>query len=240
MAFSIVIFLTDARFLSLEGIFGIHQLSYFQSIVLSYFAYFFIVNAFNLVDGIDGLAGSISILANLFFGCFFYFNNQLGQSVIALTLLGILFAFLKFNFSNRYKVIMGDSGSLVLGFVLAFQFFNFLSSNSTLLYTNTIDKSFLYLFVLFSYPIVDTTRVFFIRIKQGRSPFSADKNHLHHALLATKTIVLVILMLLALAYAVSGLNINLGLFIVIVTAYVFYTRVSLYRFPLFTQKEIIQ
>jgi UDP-GlcNAc:undecaprenyl-phosphate GlcNAc-1-phosphate transferase len=247
-AFGIVIFLSDTRFFSLEGIFGIHQLSYFQSIVLSMFAYFFIVNAYNLSDGIDGLAGSISVLANLFFGCFFYFHNQLGQSVIAFTLVGILFAFLKFNFSNRFKVIMGDSGSLVLGFILAFQFFNFLAFNSSLLHTNTIDRSFLYLFVLFSYPIVDTTRVFFIRIKQGRSPFSADKNHLHHALLAkglshrqaTQTILIVTLVLLALAYAVRGLSINLGLPSLIVTAYVFYTRVSLYRFPLFTQKEIIQ
>jgi hypothetical protein len=86
---------------------------------------------------------------------------------------------------------------------------------------------------------VDTTRIFFIRIKQGRSPFSADKNHLHHALLAkgfshlqaTQTILIVTLVLLALAYAVSGLSINLGLPSLIVTAYVFYTRVSLYKFP---------
>lgn len=248
MAFSIVIFLTDARFFSLEGIFGIQQLSYFQSILLSYFAYFFIVNAFNLVDGIDGLAGSISIFTNLFFGCYFYFNNQLGQSVIAITLLGILFAFLKFNFSNRYKVIMGDSGSLVLGFVLAFQFFNFLIFNANTPNNFFIDKSFLYLFVLFSYPIVDTTRIFFIRLKQGRSPFSADKNHLHHALLAkglshgqaTACIVVVTFVLLALAYAVRRLNINLGLPILIVMAYVLYTRVSLYRFPVTNKKVISQ
>ena len=247
-AFSIVIFLTDSRFFSLEGIFGIYQLTYFQSIVLTYFAYFFIVNAYNLADGIDGLAGSISLLANLFFGTFFYLHNQLGQSVIAFTLVGILLAFLKFNFSNRFKVIMGDSGSLVLGFILAFQFFNLLTFNTAILQDSIIDNSFLYLFVLFSYPIVDTTRVFFIRMKQGKSPFSADKNHLHHALIAkglshrqaTTTIVAVTLLLLGVAYAVSGLNINWGLAIVIVMAYGVYTRVSLYRFPLMNKNVIRQ
>ncbi len=175
----------------------------------------------------------------MFFAMYFYVHHELCQSVIAFTLIGILLAFLKFNFADRYKVIMGDSGSMVLGFVLCCQFLYFQSFNSALPDEIAIDNSFLYLFVLFSYPIVDTTRIFFIRMKQGKSPFSADKNHLHHALLAkglshrqaTKTIVLVTLVLLALAYAVSGLNINLGLFIVIVMAYVLYTRVSLYRFP---------
>lgn len=248
IAFSVVILLSDIRLQTLDGIFGIEQLHIFHSLTLSYFAFFFIINAYNLSDGIDGLAGTIALLANLFFGFYFYFHQELIQSVIAFTLVGVLFAFLKFNFSERFKVIMGDSGSMVLGFVLGCQFINFLSFNASLLPDIAVDNSFLYLFVLFSYPIVDTTRIFFIRIKQGRSPFSADKNHLHHALIAkglthrqaTQSIVIVTLVLLTIAYAVRLLDINLGLAIVIVMAYLLYIRVSFYRFPLFTQKEIIQ
>lgn len=239
IGFTIMIFVSGLRLESLDGILGMHQLPIVASYLITYFAFFFILNSYNLSDGIDGLAGSIALLANLFFALYFYVHYELCQSVIAFTLVGILLAFLKFNFADRYKVIMGDSGSMVLGFVLCCQFLYFQSFNSALPHDSAIDNSFLYLFVLFSYPIVDTTRIFFIRIKQGRSPFSADKNHLHHALLdkgfshlqATQTILIVTLVLLALAYAVSGLSINLGLPSLIVTAYVFYTRVSLYKFP---------
>ncbi len=239
IAFSIVIFLTDTRLHSLEGIFGVHQLSYFGSLILSYFAFFFMVNSYNLSDGIDGLAGSISLLSNLALGCYFYFHHQLGQSVIAFTLVGILFAFLKYNFSDRFKVIMGDSGSMVLGFIMAFQFLHYLSFNSSLHKDTAIDISILYLFVLFSYPIVDTTRIFFVRMKQGKNPFVADKNHLHHALIAkglshrqaTQLIVLVTLLLLAFAYGLSGLNVNLSLVLLIVIAYLLYFMVALYRLP---------
>lgn len=239
IAFTIMIFVSQLRLDSLGGILGLHQLPIVVSYLITYFAFFFILNAYNLSDGIDGLAGSIALLANLFFAMYFYVHHELCQSVIAFTLIGILLAFLKFNFADRYKIIMGDSGSMVLGFVLCCQFLYFQSFNSALPYVSAIDNSFLYLFVLFSYPIVDTTRIFFIRIKQGRSPFSADKNHLHHTLLAkglshgqaTACIVVVTVVLLALAYAVRGLSINLGLPILIVMAYVFYTRVSLYKFP---------
>lgn len=239
IAFGIVIFFANVRLTSLDGIMGVEALSYFESVILTFLAFFFIVNAFNLSDGIDGLAASIGLVANLFFGFYFYFHHQLGQSVIAFSLVGILFSFLGFNFSNRFKIIMGDSGSLLLGFVLAFHFITFLSFDTPFEIENTTDNGFLLLFALFSYPTIDTIRVFIIRVSNGRSPFSADRNHLHHAIInkgfnhrqATMRILFITIVMLLLTYLISDFNINLSLIVLVTAAYLMYSRLALMQFP---------
>jgi UDP-GlcNAc:undecaprenyl-phosphate GlcNAc-1-phosphate transferase len=182
IAFSIFIFLIGAKIHSLGGLFGINELPEFVSISLTYLVLFFIVNSFNLADGIDGLAGSISLIIVAFMGIFFYINSAFTQSLISFTLVGILIGYLKFNFSKTDKILMGDSGSLVLGFLIAYQFFNF-QSYSSQSFSLTLDKNIFYLIALFSYPLVDTIRIFFVRIFAGKSPFKPDKNHIHHLLL---------------------------------------------------------
>ena len=174
---------TNIRIENLHGLLGIHELPYLISIVLTVLLFITLINAYNLIDGVDGLAGIFAITANVFFAGFFYLNDNYAMFFLCFSIVGALTAFLMFNFSKKNKVFMGDTGSMIIGFLLAYQSVNFLSVDfsETLLLSNA--KAPIYFLALFSFPFIDTVRVFFIRIKAGKSPFAADKNHIHHILL---------------------------------------------------------
>ena len=182
LAASIIVFAADLRIDSLHGFLGFESLNYGFSVVLSIFLFLFFANAFNLIDGIDGLAGTEGVIASFIFGMFFIFFDQLFMALISFVLMACLLGFLNFNISDKNKVFMGDSGSLFVGFLLMLQAFCFLRldfSTSTLILPNEL----VLLFSVFAFPILDTVRVFFLRIINGKSPFEADRNHLHHKLL---------------------------------------------------------
>ena len=179
-----VIAITDLRIESFHGLFGIEALPYMVSVVFSLFVFIIVINAFNLIDGVDGLAGSIGITASLLFGVYFYVNNNDSLLIISLSLVGALSSFLFFNFSKKYKIFMGDTGSMVLGFLMAYQGISFIKINGMVESSMDISNAPLFILALFSFPLMDTLRVFIIRIHKGRSPFSADKNHIHHDLLS--------------------------------------------------------
>ena len=135
----------------------------------------------NLIDGVDGLAGSLGVLAASVFGIYFYFS---GESIFAFTafcLAASLLAFLIFNF-NPARIFMGDSGSLVLGMMMAIFAMKFLSTSVSSVVIPTPANVAIVISILII-PIVDTLRVFTIRILKGRSPFHPDKNHIHHLLI---------------------------------------------------------
>lgn len=179
----LIIALIDVRIHNLGGIFNIIELPYLLSVIVTIFGVLFFVNAFNLIDGVDGLAGSIAIIASASFGFFFFMNQDFFMALISFILIGSLSAFLIFNFSKDNKLFMGDSGSLFIGFLLIFQAMYFLGSGYEFPPQDIIPNSAVLIFAILSYPIIDTTRVFIVRIANGKSPFTADRNHLHHRLL---------------------------------------------------------
>lgn len=131
-----------------------------------------VVNAFNLMDGLDGLAGGISVIALTAFMILGYQSNNLMIMALCASLLGAILGFLKYNLYPA-RVFMGDTGSLVVGFVIAFL---------AILITQSPGSSVAPIIpvLILGLPIVDTLRVMVARIAQRRSPFSPDRTHLHH------------------------------------------------------------
>lgn len=165
------------------GLFGVHELPLWISYPFSLFVYIVVVNAVNLIDGIDGLAGGYGALAFGAFGAFFWFTGNSVPAVLAIAFAGSLLGFLVYNF-NPARIFMGDCGSLVLGLVaytFASELLNTPQHHLPLALSGlslpVLGMSFL------AYPLVDTLRVFTLRALDGRSPFSPDKNHLHHRLI---------------------------------------------------------
>ena len=221
IAAGIVIFMTDVRIQSFDGLLGVGELPYIASVVFTFFVFLLVVNAYNLIDGIDGLASTIGIIASLSFGIFFVLNAQPFLALVSFTLIGAVIGFLGFNFSKTHKLFMGDSGSLFIGYLLAYQGIAFLGVNESATATFVIAKAPILLLAVLSFPLLDTLRVFVIRAKEGRSPFSADRNHIHHRLLdiglthiqATAVIALCNLILIGVVLAMGDLYINVQLFI---------------------------
>ena len=171
---------------SMHGLFGVNELQEWQRIILSIFAYIVIVNSYNLIDGIDGLAGGIGFFNALLFGFWFYLTGNVPLALLSFVLAGALLGFLFFNFSPA-KIFMGDSGSLVIGAitsVLAITMINEPSSRirEDLWIFDDIPTP-VYAMAVLVYPLIDTLRVFTIRILKGQSPLTADNNHIHHRLL---------------------------------------------------------
>jgi UDP-N-acetylmuramyl pentapeptide phosphotransferase/UDP-N-acetylglucosamine-1-phosphate transferase len=179
-----MIFLGDIRLTNLHGFFGIHEITYFSSVLLTFFVVVVIINAINLIDGIDGLASGVGMIVSLFFGIYFHLTGNQELSVVAFSLLGSLIPFFIYNvFARRRKIFMGDAGALVLGVLIAALTvsFNEVNITATLPY-HVINVPMVSICVLVL-PMFDTIRVFTIRIINKKSPFAPDKNHLHHMFL---------------------------------------------------------
>ena len=182
IAASIIVFTVDLRIESFYGVFGIGELSIVFSMLLTFFLFLFFANAFNLIDGIDGLAGVQGAIASFVLGFGFICYGQIFAGLLSFVLMACLLGFLSFNLSKKNKIFMGDSGSLFVGFLLILLAFYFLKLDfNDSIYI--LPNKFVLLFAVFSFPILDTIRVFFLRIILGKSPFVADRNHLHHKLL---------------------------------------------------------
>lgn len=182
----IIIDLGNVRFTTLHGFLGIYEINYFSSVLLSLFVIIVTINAFNLIDGIDGLASSIGVLVMVFFGTWFYLEGHPQLAIMAAALAGALLAFFRYNvYSVKNKIFMGDIGSLTLGFFVAVLLIRFNEINALLDHNNPmyIEASPVVSFGVLILPMFDTLRVFVVRIYRGVSPFKADRTHLHHVLL---------------------------------------------------------
>lgn len=211
------IYLQGIKIESLHGLFGVYE-------ILSIFQYFLtiiiitgVVNAFNLMDGIDGLAAGISIISFFVFAILSYILGQFTFMLIFITLIGATLAFLFYNLGKKKKIFMGDAGSLMIGFILAVSGIKLLQSGS-----NQADMSHIMVGVVFVFiiPVFDALRVFSKRIKSGKSPFTADRSHLHHLVLSTglphkKAAALIVFLMVAiitigyLSYSLVGITFSL-------------------------------
>ncbi|MFY0688092.1 MAG: undecaprenyl/decaprenyl-phosphate alpha-N-acetylglucosaminyl 1-phosphate transferase [Cyclobacteriaceae bacterium] len=179
----LAVYYADVRITDLHGLFGLDELPFWFSIGLSIFIVIALTNAFNLIDGIDGLAGSIGLLATSALGFWFYLVGDSTYSILCIATVGALAAFIIFNWSPS-KIFMGDTGSIFLGYLLACSSIRFIElSHLTTQTVFTINDPISLSIAFLILPIYDTLRVFIIRIYLGRSPFFPDKNHIHHILL---------------------------------------------------------
>lgn len=168
------------RITSLEGIFGIHELPVAMQYFLTVLLITGVTNAFNLIDGIDGLAGGIGFMSLATTGIFLLFSGDQYGAAIAIALSGSILAFLYFNF-NPARIFMGDTGSLVLGFVTAVLCIRLQQINAAAL-KPVLHHSPVFILGIVLIPVFDTIRVFYLRLRKGISPFTADRTHIHHLL----------------------------------------------------------
>lgn len=182
----IIIVLADIRITSFYGFLGINNIPYLVSVPFTLFVFTLIINGINLIDGIDGLAASVGAVISITFGYWFLKAGLISYSVLSFSLTGSLIAFLRFNlFSKRNKIFLGDTGSLVLGITIAAIAVKFLQFNILCTGDAKIHSAPAVAFGVLIYPLFDTLRVFTLRISQGKSPFSADRQHIHHRFISS-------------------------------------------------------
>jgi len=172
------------RITSLYGLFNIGQLPYVASILLTVFVFIVIINGFNLIDGIDGLASGIGILTSSVFGIWFWINGHMACTILSFSFVGTLAAFFYFNvYSKKNKIFLGDTGSMIIGFVMGVLACRFLQLELVSQGSAAIPSAPTVVCGILIVPLFDSLRVFILRIKQGKSPFKADRQHIHHRLL---------------------------------------------------------
>ena len=180
----LVVILADLRIENLFGIFGINEIPYLISLALTVFVFIALINAINLIDGIDGLAGGIGMIAGGMFGLWFYLNGHYALACLAFSMAGSLVGFLRFNYSKTSKIFMGDTGSLLVGFMLTMFAIKFIQLNIEYRFNpNASFSAPILAIIVLIVPIFDTLRVFIVRLKDKKSPFVGDRNHLHHILI---------------------------------------------------------
>lgn len=232
----ITVYFADMRINSLHGFFGIYQLPLWASLGFTVIGCMFVTNAFNLIDGIDGLAASIGVLSSATLGICLALLDNMGGACIAFALAGAIIGFLRYNISPA-RIFMGDTGALLIGFtvsILCIMFIHSFGPGKPLLafVHNPRGGMVIALSVLFV-PVFDSFRVFIARILKGGSPFRADKTHLHHylmdigfghsnivAILVTSNILIIIVSLLVQDYdpnvaLLSICGLTLGLYAIL-------------------------
>jgi UDP-N-acetylmuramyl pentapeptide phosphotransferase/UDP-N-acetylglucosamine-1-phosphate transferase len=214
----IIIFFGKIQITSFHGVFGIYELNTFWGALISFIAILTIINAFNLIDGIDGLAAGLGMLASLAFGIWFFFSGFTTYVIISFALFGSLGGFFLYNvFGKSNKIFMGDTGSLFLGLIIAILTvkFNELNVNSYVAWS--LNTAPVISFAILMVPLIDLLRVMSIRISNRKSPFYPDKNHIHHKMLQLipchKTVTFIIVtanvFLIALALLLNYLSFNI-------------------------------
>ena len=165
---------------NLHGILGINEINRILAQLISIFIITAIINAINFIDGIDGLTITI---VSFFIIMFELLAKDLSSFFnLSLILISSFIPLFYFNLRRNNKIFLGDSGSLFLGGVVAIYVMHICSSNYLVIENYDINK-ILFVFSILTYPIIDITRIVLVRIKNGKSPFTADKNHIHHLLL---------------------------------------------------------
>lgn len=185
LAVSLLMLHSEFYISSLHGLFGIYEMPPIIGVPFSVFLFISIINAYNLIDGIDGLASMVGIVAAFSFGVLFYHLDLYFYTGICVALISMLFAYLRFNFSTKKKIFMGDTGSLTIGFVLGILGMRLMTLDFETVSLIGIPRSGILLLVLtiLIVPTFDVSRVIFIRLIKKMSISSPDRNHIHHILI---------------------------------------------------------
>lgn len=184
-AISFLFFNSTIYITSFDGFCGINEIPKIISLVFSLFVGLSIINSYNLIDGINGSASMVGIVIFSLLGYIFFKMGLEYYTMIAVAIIGLLLSFLRFNLSSNKSIFMGDTGSLVIGFIISVFTLKLLSvSPSELLLAgiNPASKFVMALALLFM-PSFDTSRVIVIRLLKKKKPFSPDRSHVHHLLI---------------------------------------------------------
>lgn len=233
---SIIVVGSDIRIRSLFGICGIYEINYYFSVFVTIITFIILINAFNLIDGIDGLAGGYSLLCSLLFGISYYRLGPYNYPLVVLSsvIIGSVLAFLYYNLSHfrTTKIFMGDTGSMLLGFLLAFTSICFIDIFIDKELPNIpryhLQSAPIIAVAILILPIVDTLNVILVRLVNKKSLFEADKNHIHHKLLSlnlthrrsTFYILVYYLFIISVSYYFRHINVNLLLFIILLLGFI--------------------
>ena len=213
IAAGILVFKSNVKITSLYGIFGVTDIPEWFALPLSVFIIIVIINAFNLIDGINGLSGSIGLLVSCTLGSWFYLTGNSVLAILAFSLAGSILAFLKYNFTPA-RIFMGDTGALLLGLICSILTIKFIELHKGL------DSPYAFKAVpalaisILILPLFDTMRVFIMRIVKGKSPFYPDRTHIHHLVVdsglthtqATGVLILTNIAFIGLALALQDLG----------------------------------
>ena len=227
---------SDVRIRSFFGVMGIYELSYTVSVIFSMFTFIVLINSFNLIDGIDGLSGGYSIICSALFGISYFRLGEFNYPLVVLSavIIGSVVGFLYYNLSpyRTNKVFMGDTGSMILGFLLAFTAICFIDifidkqlPDVPRYFLQTAPAVTVAILIL---PIVDTLNVVVIRLLNRQSIFAADKNHIHHSLLelglthrrSSAYIMVYYLFVVLVAYFYRHINVNYLLVLVLTLGFI--------------------
>ena len=222
-AATIIVFKSSVKLTSLYGIFGVQDIPEWLAVPLSIFTIIVIINAFNLIDGINGLSGSIATLFSVSLGLWFFLTGNTVLAILAAATAGATIAFLKFNVTPA-KIFMGDTGALLLGLIASIFAIKFIELHKVIGDSNpyAFKSAPAIMISIMILPLFDTLRVFTVRIMKGKSPFYPDRTHIHHLLIdaglthmkATGVLVLTNLCFMALAFTLQNIG-TLNLLIVI-------------------------
>lgn len=183
-AVAMIVFLGDVRIENMNDLFGLQNIPEWAGQIISFSIILFLINAINLIDGIDGLAAGITLFVALILGTWFFNEGIHSYAILSFALGGSLLAFLRFNLlSKENKIFMGDTGSLIIGVVLSVIVIKFINMGAGATHPSFFKHIPVITLSLLIVPVCDVLRVFTIRVYQKRSPFSADMNHIHHLLI---------------------------------------------------------
>ena len=163
-----------------HGVFGLFEINRVVAQLVTMFVIVSIINSINLIDGIDGLSSSVTLLFIIAYEFFASVNTDF--HFLSLIIITSLIPLYYFNFRKTKKIFLGDSGSYLLGGIVAIYVLNILSFGYRIRPEFDINK-IIYVISILIYPIIDVIRIFTLRLINKRSPFVADKNHIHHNLL---------------------------------------------------------
>ncbi len=214
MASVILVHYAEIKLNTFYGLFGISDIPVWASYALSIFSCVVITNAFNLIDGIDGLAASLGVVGAATFGTWFYFLGMTQYTILCLCLAGSLVAFLRYNITPA-KIFMGDTGSMLIGFIMSLLALKFIESVRVLPREHDYKILSVPVFTcgVLVVPLFDTLRVFAVRLMNGHSPFKSDRKHIHYLLTdigfshlqATATLVLFNVSTIAILFWLQGI-----------------------------------
>lgn len=184
---AVTFILTNDSFIiySLNGFLNIYEIPHYLYLGIAGFMMITIINSYNLIDGIDGLASVVGIVIMVIFTTIFYLTQEYFYALLAISLNSSLMAFLGFNISSNRKIFMGDTGSLIVGFIISILTLKFLAlkPDSYIELPFLLENAPLIAISILIVPLFDTARVFAIRLANKKSPFSPDRNHTHHVLI---------------------------------------------------------
>jgi UDP-N-acetylmuramyl pentapeptide phosphotransferase/UDP-N-acetylglucosamine-1-phosphate transferase len=239
---------------SLNGFLNINEIPYFLYLAIAGFMMLVIINSYNLIDGIDGLASIVGIVIFIIYTTIFYLTKEYFFALLSICMNGVLLAFYGFNVSSDRKIFMGDTGSLIVGYIISILTLKFLALTPKA-YEDLpmlLENAPLIAIAILIVPLFDTARVFTIRVTNKRSPFSPDRNHVHHVLIdfwglthkqASLIIGLFNLLFVTLFIVLGSATRNLGMVtflvaIVIVLSYIFFKYN--YNFSTLKQKILLR